>query len=106
LRPKILARTRRILLENLPIVKDWVAEHSHRLSFATPKAGAIAFVKYTLGIDSTQLAERLVKEKSTLVVPGDQFRMGRYMRIGYGVEKEYLRKGLGRVGALIESIEA
>lgn len=106
LRPKILARTRMILVGNLPIVKNWIAEHSNSLSLAPPKAGAIAFVKYAFGIGSTRLAERLVKEKSTLVVPGDQFQMGRYLRIGYGVEKEYLRKGLGRVSELIESIEA
>jgi aspartate/methionine/tyrosine aminotransferase len=31
-----------------------------------------------------KLVKRLLAEKSTLVVPGQHFQMGRYLRIGYG----------------------
>jgi aspartate/methionine/tyrosine aminotransferase len=55
-------------------------------------------------INSTLLSERLVKEKSTLVVPGDHFGMDHYLRIGYGQPREYLQTGLNRVAELFESI--
>lgn len=106
LRTKILARTRQILQENLPVVKNWVEGHQRCLSFIPPKAGAIALVKYSLKIGSSDLAERLVKEKSTLIVPGDQFLIGRYMRIGYGSTGEYLKQGLNRVSDFINSIQS
>jgi hypothetical protein len=105
LRVRILTRTRQILSENLPIVKKWVEDHGAHLSFITPRAGAIALVKYSLEIGSSELAERLVKEKSTLVVPGDHFRMGKYMRIGYGLTSEYLKEGLKRVSEFINKIQ-
>jgi aspartate/methionine/tyrosine aminotransferase len=105
-RPKILARTLQILRENLPIVKNWVEGHKGCLSFITPKAGAIALVKYSLGIGSSELAERLVKEKSTLVVPGDHFHIGKYVRIGYGSTGEYLKEGLKRISEFINTIQA
>ena len=104
LRTKILTRTQQILRENLPTVRNWVERHHGCLSFIPPKAGAIALVKYSLGISSSDLAERLVKEKSTLVVPGDQFLLGKYMRIGYGSTGEYLKEGLNRVSEFINSL--
>ena len=106
LRTKILTRTKQILRENLPVVRNWVERHQRCLSFIPPEAGAIALVKYSLKISSSDLAERLVKEKSTLVVPGDQFLLGRYMRIGYGSTGEYLKEGLNRVSEFINSIQS
>jgi aspartate/methionine/tyrosine aminotransferase len=104
LRPKILARTQQILRENLPIVRNWVEGHRGCLSFIPPVAGAIALVKYSLKISSDDLAERLLKEKSTLVVPGAQFLLGKYMRIGYGSTGEYLKEGLDRVSEFLNGL--
>jgi hypothetical protein len=81
-----------------------VDKHQDYLSFIQPKAGAIAYVKYFLRISSTRLAERLLREKSTLVVPGDQFGMDHYLRIGYGCERERLLSGLGRVGEVLSTL--
>ncbi len=52
-------------------------------------------------INSSDLAERLRKEKSVLIVPGDHFMMDGYMRIGTGPPTEYLLEGLERVGELL-----
>lgn len=62
-----------------------------------PQAGAVAYVKYKTKINSTHLAERLLREKSTLIVPGDHFGMDGYIRIGYGSPRDYLIAGLERV---------
>ncbi|MGA8904950.1 MAG: aminotransferase class I/II-fold pyridoxal phosphate-dependent enzyme [Candidatus Bathyarchaeia archaeon] len=106
MRAKILGRTREILRSNLPILTSWVDKHHDYLSFIPPKAGAIAYLKYFLKINSTRLAERLLQEKSTLVVPGDQFGMDHYLRIGYGCERERLISGLGRVGDVLSTLDS
>jgi aspartate/methionine/tyrosine aminotransferase len=105
MRAKTLGRTRGILQKNLPIVKAWINRNQDDLSFIPPKAGAIAYVKYNLKINSTQFAERLLKEKGTLVVPGDHFGMDGYLRIGYGPPEEYLTAGLTRIDELVEKLK-
>jgi aspartate/methionine/tyrosine aminotransferase len=104
MRRKILSRTRGILQTNLPIIKEWLGRHKDNFSFVPPLAGAIAYIKYNLKINSTHLAERLVKEKSTLIVPGDQFGMDGYLRIGYGSQSDYLIAGLTRIDELIQQL--
>jgi aspartate/methionine/tyrosine aminotransferase len=104
MRAKILERTRKILQVNLPTLKDWIDRRQEYFSFVPPKAGAIAYLKYSLKINSTKLAERLVREKSTLIVPGDHFGMDHYMRIGYGSPQEYLIAGLNRIGELVDGL--
>ena len=105
MRVKILARTRQILRANLPIIKGWVESNRQNFSFVPPKAGAIAYMKYNLKINSSQFADRLLREKSTLIVPGDHFGMDGYLRVGYGSQKEYLTTGLNRISELVEQIK-
>jgi aspartate/methionine/tyrosine aminotransferase len=62
-------------------------------------------MRYTLKTNSTELVTRLIKEKSTLIVPGDHFEMDGYLRIGFGSEPEYLAKGLSRVGELFDELK-
>jgi len=103
-RSKILSRTRQILQTNLPVIRNWVDAHQTNFSFLPPLAGAIAYLRYNLKINSTHLAELLVKEKSTLVVPGDHFGMDGYLRIGYGPPKDYLVAGLKRLDEMVEAL--
>jgi len=96
-RRKILARTRRILKKNFPILKTWLEKQAGLFEFVPPRAGAIAFARYNLKIDSVELVNRLICEKSVLVVPGEHFEMGRYLRLGYGGEPDHLKSGLARI---------
>jgi len=104
MRKKILARTRHILEANLSLFTSWIEHHQQNFSFLPPQAGAIAYVKYNLKINSSKFADRLLKEKSTLIVPGDHFGMDGYLRIGYGSPKDYLSSGLNRIDELVEEI--
>lgn len=103
-RARILARTRRILHANLPVIVDWLDAHKDRFSYVAPEAGAIVYVRYGGGINSTELVERLRAEKSVLIVPGDHFGMDGYLRIGFGSETRYLRDGLDRLADLLRSL--
>jgi len=104
MRAKILARTRGILQKNLPIIKDWVKKNEENFALIPPSAGAIAYVRYNLKINSSHLAERVLKEKSTLIEPGDHFGMDGYLRIGYGPSEDYLREGLKRIDEVVQKI--
>ncbi len=105
-REEILARTRSILQRNYPILADWIRDHGSLFSYIPPTAGAICFLRYSLRINSSDLAWRLLKEKSTLIVPGDHFGMDGYIRIGMGDASAYLTQGLERIDALLRELRA
>lgn len=105
-RARVLGRTREILTSNIAVLKHWVDKHREYLSFIPPKAGAIAYLKYSLKINSTRLAEQVLREKKTLIVPGDYFGMDHYIRLGYGTDKEHLVAGLARVGEVLSSLRS
>jgi aspartate/methionine/tyrosine aminotransferase len=96
-REAIFERTRGILRRNLPRVEEWIREHDDILTYVPPEAGAIAYVKYDVPVSSGRLIDSIRQDHSVLIVPGAQFGMGRYFRIGYGSDPEYTMKGLARV---------
>jgi aspartate/methionine/tyrosine aminotransferase len=103
-RARILARTRRILNENFPVVAGWLDAHGAFFRYAPPDAGAIVYVRYDHPTNSTDLVTRLRVQKSVLIVPGDHFGMDRYLRIGFGDETSHLREGLDRLDDLLSTL--
>jgi aspartate/methionine/tyrosine aminotransferase len=104
-REKILGRTRSIIQKNFSLLESWLNKRAELFSYVPPRAGAIAFIRYALKANSTELVTRLINEKSTLIVPGDHFEMDRYLRIGFGSEPAYLEHGLARVGELFAELK-
>ncbi|MBM3789359.1 MAG: aminotransferase class I/II-fold pyridoxal phosphate-dependent enzyme, partial [Acidobacteria bacterium] len=105
-RARCWERTRSICRENFPLLRAWLESHGELFHMVEPRAGAIAYLSYDLPLNSTELIERLLREKSVLVVPGDHFGMDRYLRIGYGSPPEYLREALELVHEVLESAAA
>lgn len=93
-RERLLNRTRKILNSNFPVLREWIASHGDLFSVIEPKAGAIAYIKYNLDLDSLELVNRLKDTRSVLIVPGAHFRMKNYLRIGFGSNVDYMRAGL------------
>ena len=104
-RQRCLERTRNICRKNFPLFRSWMESHGSLFRMVEPKAGAIAYVRYDLSVNSTALIERLLHEKSVLVVPGDHFGMDHYLRIGYGPPPEYLRQGLDLIHEVISDLK-
>jgi aspartate/methionine/tyrosine aminotransferase len=104
-RAALLARTRGIIRANYPLVRGWI-ERQDGLSHIPPEAGAIAFVRHTHPIRSSDLTERLRQQKSVLLVPGDFFGMDGYVRIGFGSDPKYLQSALSLIGEFLSSIGA
>jgi aspartate/methionine/tyrosine aminotransferase len=105
-RDLLLARTRGILRTNYPTFKRWLERRAATLSHVPPEAGAIAFVRYSHRIGSTQLVERIRDEQSVLVVPGDHFEMDGFLRIGFGCDPELLVSALERIGQVLDAMDA
>lgn len=102
-RSRILERTRAIIRENRAVVREW-AEATGCFAFGPHEAGAVCFLPYDLPIASDELAERLRVERDVLVVPGAHFGMGRYVRIGFGIEREALEGGLHAISDFVDGL--
>jgi aspartate/methionine/tyrosine aminotransferase len=97
-REKCYRRTRRILSENLPLFREWVAGFAGQLQLGNPRAGAMALVQYAAPVPSLELCERIRQRQSTLIVPGSHLGMEGFLRIWFGGRPEFLREGWRRVG--------
>jgi aspartate/methionine/tyrosine aminotransferase len=103
-REQVLERTRTIIRRNLPRLEAWIHSHDDIFSYIPPLAGAITFFKYKLPISSAALFDRLRKERSVLITPGDHFGVGRYIRVGYGYDVDYTLRGLARVDLTLQEL--
>lgn len=103
-RPRIIQRTRAFIRNGYPVLDAWLEEHGELFSLTPPQAAAIAFVRYHLDINSTELVHKLRQEKSVLVVPGDHFGLDHHLRISYGLPHDYLLPALDRVHELLQTL--
>ncbi len=104
-RKKILNRNRSMLRENLVLLTNWVKKQHPLFQFHKPQAAGVAFLKYNMDINSTELTTRLREEKSVFIVAGDCFGMDRFVRIGIGSEKDYLLAGLDLIDEFLEEFK-
>jgi aspartate/methionine/tyrosine aminotransferase len=103
--PRVRQRARNYIRKGYSILDGWMKENGSTFSAVPPQAAAIAFVRYHLDVNSTVLVNRLMKEKSVLIVPGDHFGVDHHLRISFGLPPDFLRAGLDRIDALIKEIE-
>ncbi|MGH7460962.1 MAG: aminotransferase class I/II-fold pyridoxal phosphate-dependent enzyme [Longimicrobiales bacterium] len=104
-RPRLLQRTRGFMTNGLSFLETWLAQ-TGIFRYQTPAAGAIVFARYDLPINAAQLAERLRRDHSVLIVPGDHFRMDSFLRFGFGQPVPMLKAALGRFSECISALSA
>lgn len=97
-REKLYARTRAILQQNLPMMREWIESFGDLLAFREPKAGALCLVRYRSATESYSLCERIRVNQSVLIVPGIHLGLEGFLRLWLGGKPEYLNEGLRRVG--------
>lgn len=101
-REQLLERTRAIIRGNFASLDAWLRSHDGRFEWAPPAAGAIAFIKYHWNMPSLDLVTQLREQKSVLIIPGSQFLMENYLRIGFGSPADYLQHALARVSEFLD----
>lgn len=95
-RPRLLKRTREYIRNGYQNFEHWYQQHGDLITLIPPQAAAIAFVRYHLEINSTELVKRLIQE-GAFVLPGDLFGMDHFLRISYGLPADYMNEGLNRL---------
>ena len=97
----ILGDTPAFQVPQYELVSGWLDAHANTLEYITPDAGAMLYLRYAQKVNSSELATRLMNEKSGLLVPGDHFGMDGWLRIGFGGETDHVALGLTRVEELL-----
>ena len=103
-REALLARSRRIVRENLAVLDAWI-DSEPMLRYVRPRAGTTALVHYDHPMDSYEFCTRMYKETGAFVTPGDCFGQPRTMRIGYACDAQVLRDGLEAVSRFLRTLE-
>ncbi len=101
IRSHLMHRVREYIRRGFAIFEQWLMDHEGVFSLVPPKAAAIAFPRYHLNVSSTDLVDRLIREKSVLVAPGKHFGIDHHLRISFGLPPDYLRPALDRIHELI-----
>lgn len=101
-RERLLTRTRNHVRRGYERFEGWIEAHHNLFSLVPPQAAAIAFVRYQRQINSSELVQRLIREQSVYVVPGDHFGLDHHLRISYGMPVEILDEGLRRLLRVLE----
>lgn len=93
---RLRARARRILSENLGVIRAMAASHP-RLEWLEPAAGTTAF-PLVRGVDDTSaLVDLLIREHDTIVVPGRFFQSPRHIRISFGGDPSMVAEAASRL---------
>jgi hypothetical protein len=93
-RARILARTRRILNENYPVVEAWLRRFGDTFAWHPPEAGAICLARYRPAVSGGKLVEHLRAQHDVLLVAGEHFGEPGYIRFGIGGERAGLEAAL------------
>lgn len=82
---KILQRNNKIVEDNLKILDQFFIEYRHLFEWVRPQGGCVGFVKYK-GLESIDsFCDRLVQQKSVLLIPASIYNHdSNYFRIGFG----------------------
>ncbi len=100
---KIYERNLGIVRRNFEILREWV-EAEPLIDWVPPRAGTVAFPRYSMDMPSEELALRLIREKGVFLVPGCCFEVEGHLRIGFGGDSEELREGLRRFSDLLREL--
>ncbi|MCF7974136.1 MAG: aminotransferase class I/II-fold pyridoxal phosphate-dependent enzyme [Phycisphaerae bacterium] len=100
-RPRLIKRTRDYIRKGYAVLQAWADRHRSTFTLHPPDAAAIAFMRYSLDVNSTDFTDRLREDKGVLVVPGDHFGLDHFVRVSFGLPQDILVSALDRINALV-----
>ncbi len=83
-RQTIIDRNLKIVKKNLQLFDDFFVKYEDLFGWYKPKAGPISFVKMKLDEDDKGFAERALKNKKLLLLPGWIYDYPGFFRVGFG----------------------
>ena len=80
----ILKRNLEIVHTNIPLLNTFFENYSDLFSWYKPNAGSISFVHMNFEMDDMTFANKVMKQKGVLLLPGDVYDYKGYFRVGFG----------------------
>ncbi|HEU4918504.1 MAG TPA: aminotransferase class I/II-fold pyridoxal phosphate-dependent enzyme [Candidatus Limnocylindrales bacterium] len=100
-RDRVLARSRRIVADNLDLLRDFFRRRADRFAWVPPRGGSVAFPRLLGDVPIDEFAAGLVEAEGVLLLPGSQFgHAGNHFRIGFG--RTDLPQALERLAAYLD----
>ncbi len=106
MRSRLIARQRELSRNGWKLMEHWLAQHADLVSAAAAEATSIAFVRYRLPQSSVEVAERIRKEASVLVGPGEYLGADHHLRITHGLGADYVGEALRRIAEVLGRMAA
>lgn len=103
-RKQILDGTKQHLNQNMNTLVEWIDTCDGKLSLSPPQAGAIAFSRINMDIESQDLTYHIRDNFSVLLTAGKWFGLEGFLRFGYGPPNDYLSKALERISQSLDAI--
>lgn len=99
---RLIARSEALLQINGALIRDFLRAR-HELEWIDPGGGTVLFPKLQDVPDSSVLAQRLLDERDTAIVPGRFFEAPAHFRIGFGTATDAVRGGLDALAAALDA---
>jgi aspartate/methionine/tyrosine aminotransferase len=81
---RLVARSRRLLLENLPLLDELIERRSELFEWVRPTAGPIGFPRVAGDFDVQAWCEDTAERSGVLLLPGSVYECPRHVRVGFG----------------------
>lgn len=99
-RDHLVARSRRIILENLAHAESFFGRHPDAFAWESPRAGMLAFPQLLLPVPVEDFVRDLAREQSVLLLPDSVFDLAdNRFRVGLG--RTSLPHALDRIGEFV-----
>lgn len=105
-RDQIVARTQRIVEQNLATARRWFADHADVVSWSPPRGGLLALLRYNLDITSLDLANKLAEDYGVMLAPGSAFGYEHHLRLGIGQDPAIFAEGLRRTAECLSELQS
>jgi aspartate/methionine/tyrosine aminotransferase len=80
----LVGQSRRLLLENLPLLDGLLERRRELFEWVRPTAGPIGFPRVRRELDVHAWCEQLASEAGVLLLPGSVYEQPRHVRLGFG----------------------
>jgi aspartate/methionine/tyrosine aminotransferase len=81
---ELVARSRRLVLANLPLVEAFLERRAELLRWVRPSAGPIGFPHVAGDFDVQAWCEGIAEQAGVLLLPGTVYGQPRHVRMGFG----------------------
>ncbi|MFC9678296.1 pyridoxal phosphate-dependent aminotransferase [Streptomyces sp. NPDC056948] len=97
-------RFRRLVEPGLRTLRDFAGRHTDTVRLVPPQGTPFAWVNTLTEASSRDIAERLLEQHRTLVMPAEVFGAEKALRVSFARPAEVLEEGLERLGKVLADV--